>query len=662
MITLANRHFALRIHAQTGALVGLTHPGDAHAMNWVVEPGENAWAPLGSAWGLGWLAMAMPGIGPQRWQEVARVRHGARQVACTYRLPTVTLTVTRTLVADQMRERYRWRADRGQRVEIWGVGLNVPFNDSYPDAATCAVRRCNAHLWGGGSTAWACALRMGGGGPHLGLVGEGVSINGYAVQDRGALRSGSNIRGSLAFIQDGFTLEPGAVREFGWTMFWHQGWSDFARQQTAIQPLQISAGRYAGLVGAPVAVRSTGVRLEVDGKALRSRGGRATFTPTQAGEHAITAIDAAGRRSVARVLAVPPLATLIGARVRFIRERQQITGSGDLAGALVPYDCKLGVQALDRARPDCNEGRERLAMGVLLAQWGRLCGDRAAATAATLHGRFVRQHLQTADGAVRDGVGATPHRLYNFPWAVRLHLELHRLHGRARHLDDALLTAEAYYQAKGAGFYPVGMPLSALHAACLARRRVADAERVAAWATAHAERVAGNGLAFPPHEVRYEQSIVAPAVDILLQAHALDHDPRWINVARPMLVALEAFNGRQPHHRMHDIAIRHWDGFWFGARPQWGDVFPHYWTTATATVFSRWWQATGEVSYRDRARAILLANLSSFRPDGSATCAHIFPDHVDGEPGRRDDALANDQDWALVFLLDHAEADAGFSL
>jgi hypothetical protein len=50
-------------------------------------------------------------------------------------------------------------------------------------------------------------------------------------------------------------------------------------------------------------------------------------------------------------------------------------------------------------------------------------------------------------------------------------------------------------------------------------------------------------------------------------------------------------------------------------------------------------------------------NLSSFRPDGSATCAYLYPDVVNGEPGRFADPLANDQDWALVLLMQAARID-----
>ena len=36
-----------------------------------------------------------------------------------------------------------------------------------------------------------------------------------------------------------------------------------------------------------------------------------------------------------------------------------------------------------------------------------------------------------------------------------------------------------------------------------------------------------------------------------------------------------------------------------------------------------------------------------FRPNGQASCAYLYPDTVNGTPGRIYNAWANDQDWAL---------------
>ncbi len=61
-----------------------------------------------------------------------------------------------------------------------------------------------------------------------------------------------------------------------------------------------------------------------------------------------------------------------------------------------------------------------------------------------------------------------------------------------------------------------------------------------------------------------------------------------------MLPALEALNSTQPNYHQHEIAIRHWDGYWFGKRQTFGDVYPHYWSAVTAAVFHYYAAATGQ--------------------------------------------------------------------
>ncbi len=40
-----------------------------------------------------------------------------------------------------------------------------------------------------------------------------------------------------------------------------------------------------------------------------------------------------------------------------------------------------------------------------------------------------------------------------------------------------------------------------------------------------------------------------------------------------------------------------------------------------------------------------------FMPDGSASCAYVYPVSVNGRKGGYYDPYANDQDWGLYFML-----------
>ena len=60
---------------------------------------------------------------------------------------------------------------------------------------------------------------------------------------------------------------------------------------------------------------------------------------------------------------------------------------------------------------------------------------------------------------------------------------------------------------------------------------------------------------------------------------------------------------------------------------------------------------TGDDTHRHRADGIVRQLLQLFDEDGRGYCVFIYPDRVDGLPGKFRDPLANDQDWSLVFYL-----------
>lgn len=103
----------------------------------------------------------------------------------------------------------------------------------------------------------------------------------------------------------------------------------------------------------------------------------------------------------------------------------------------------------------------------------------------------------------------------------------------------------------------------------------------------HAKAFLEYGDDLPPHEVNYEQSMVAPLLELLLAAHQTAPgtiDPAELTRRLPWLTA---FAADQPDVRLRH-PIRHRDGYWFGALRLWGDVFPHYWSVLSAGVFLNW--------------------------------------------------------------------------
>ena len=86
-----------------------------------------------------------------------------------------------------------------------------------------------------------------------------------------------------------------------------------------------------------------------------------------------------------------------------------------------------------------------------------------------------------------------------------------------------------------------------------------------------------------------------------------------------------------------------------------GDTYPHYWSVLTGVDFIQYEQATGDHSFREMARASLRGCLNLFAADGSASCAMVFPQTVNGKKGDFYDPWANDQDWALYYALKYED-------
>ena len=669
-ILLRNTQFRVEIDPIHGGITRISHPRDPHRMNWVCSPPETGWLMRSQSWGLGFIGLSTAGFaGRTHWDRAASLRADATSCTVLYRLPGMDLRIRRELTPNgEFRERYFFtsRLDAEHACggdTIGSFGIFTPWNDNYPSGTECVLRRCNAHLWPHGAFAWVCALRMGGRHPHLGLVQDRGALAGYSIEGRNRCSS-SNTRGAIVTHPDRMVWQPGQRRELGWTLFWHQGWDDFFAKLDA-RPgfLRIQATRSTWSSGDPVTLQLRGkgatpaAKLRINGQPVEitqdSAGApEAHWTAAKPGE--FTA-EAGNARGVAHFTGqVTPAANdLLAARARFIVRNQQIKRPGHpLDGALAVYDNDAGqIIANSDAWPDQNEARERVGMGVFLALWLQRHPGKELQLGLDRYHRFVREHLQDAQGNVLGSAGGDSHRLYNFPWVAQLHLEMHRLTGDPAFLRSSVDTLRAYYARAGERFYAVGIPMRDLIAALDQAGWRKERAQMLALFQKHARRIARFGTDYPAHEVNYEQSIVGPAAIMLLETYLLTRRPSYLEAARAQLRCLEAFNGRQPDYHLNEIAIRHWDGYWFGQRKLWGDTFPHYWSVLTAHAYSLYWQATGADTYRHRAAVILQNNLCAFTPEGRASCAFVYPTTVNGTVAHSFDPYANDQDWALVYYL-----------
>ncbi|MCW3058616.1 MAG: hypothetical protein JWQ02_437 [Capsulimonas sp.] len=641
--------FSVKIDPVTGGLRSITNRSDPAGMNWVHG---------GSQWGVGWVRDGKQHLD---WKLASAPRLLPGNL-CTadYQAGPVRIAVRRTITPQgHMDESYTITNPGTKPISLaeGDLGVRSPFNDSYAGGApACVTGRCNAHIWCGGGSAYVCATRMGAAAPHLGLVLTSGAVTGYTID--GAYNSDD--RGLISLNPSAMTLAPGQSRTISWTLFWHRGWSDFFSQAARIPTfLRMEASRYTLDKGETITITASGnlhgAHLSADGAALlvkqTSAGLKCAYRPTHLGEHKVR-LTAGGRETFLRVFVTPKPMDLIQSRVLFIVRHQQRNAPGTpLDGAYLAYDNETNEQIHEDIN-DHNAGRERVGMGCLIARYLLTCRDpqivQELRASLDRYYAFVNRELTDENGIVYGGVGRSDvGRLYNYPWVAELHVLMYQVTHDAVSLRRFVRTIQTLYSRGGTGFYCIGLPITEALAQLKSAGMTLERQAVLDEFVKHADQIAKNGANFPSSEVSYEQSIVAPAVQILAETYLATHDAKYLSAAKSIEPLMDSFNGHQPDYHLSDVAIRHWDDYWFGKSRQYGDTFPHYWTTITGVAFHDLALATHDASARKRAERIVQNNLCSFRPDGRASCAYVYPREIDGNPGQFFDAWANDQDWAL---------------
>ncbi|RDW79138.1 uncharacterized protein DSM5745_05990 [Aspergillus mulundensis] len=682
---LQSRSFRIGVDTDTGALLSIVHPKDNASMSWISGPDNTPWQPLGSRWGLGCVD-----LGPLHrsfWQR-PEIRVTDTTMSAAYTLDGLQIDVTRTVKNedDVMEECFAFTNTGNESLTLDAEGaesfaIYTPFNDHYTSTTDVLENRAHAHVWAnGGASSWVKLTRMGLRGPHLGLVLTEGGLQGYSIEGRSRVTL-SNTRGVFLLHPNMPTLESGETRRVCWEMFWHEDWDEFfeVAMQRSSQFLHVEADRWTSVAGEAVNLTVSGQRADEvvsDGLDFVADGTASFSTSLQTdepGEQEITLTIGEGKNQTNSTIVlnvVPDIDKLIANRAKFIAQNQQLgTDFSDQskAGAYAVYDNQMEDIVTFETSSDRNTGRERVGMGVLIARWLQENPDNPQIeTSLRTYYDYVTNKLQEADGYVRSWpIGAaradTSLRLYNWPWVMQLHLQMAKLgdlpttsHGNstATPTQRLLTTVERFYSEPSAiDYYPINLPI--LESITYLRQTGNEeaATRLLHLFTTHGQRIAEIGAHYPSAEVNYEQSIIAPATIILLELYLSTNETSWLDAAHGHFARLEAFSGRQPDFHLHDIAIRHWDGYWFGKDRLWGDTFPHYWSTLTGIAMGYYALAIGEEGYAARAEGIFRGNLVLFDQSGRGYSSFVYPVTVDGRPGHYADPYANDQDWALAHLL-----------
>lgn len=615
-------------------IAGLRNPGDIYAMNWT--KGNKLWG----------------------------------TVACELDL---SVSVLRSFTDQgRLKEVYIFQNETGFDICTMDtvLGIYTPFPDYYTSADVCMKQCCNTHIWCGGNSSYIMALRMGGKGPNLGLAVRDGSIKGYSVERKETFTEKeeelSGRRGDFILHPESMYLRPGETYTLTWELFWFEDKEDFQRKLSEIPDfVSIKAESYL-LTGGKNIRFSIGIFSEdTISKPVVTRAGKQIFCDWKDGKGEICEdIEKPGeynyeiiwkdRRSKTSFLVLPHMEELAEKRCRFIAEYQQCHDEKScLDGAYLIYDNEEHRQYYGH-RNDHNAGRERIGMGVLMAYYFQEHKDEVLERSLDDYVKYVlRELFDPETGEVfndaprcRDDI-----RLYNYPWMSRFFLELYNLKKDEVFLEWYFKSVEYFYHEGGSHFYAIGMPMQESVQIFRKAGREKQAEKLLVYYREQGDFILSCGRNYPAHEVDYEQSIVAPAAIYMCELYRLTGEEKYKTAAKEQLEVLDLFQGFQPDYHMNEVAVRHWDGYWFGKRRCLGDTYPHYWSALSGYAYTDTERIADTDRYARKAKNTLQAVLSLFKEDGSASCAMVYPMSVNGKKAAFYDPWANDQDWGLYFAL-----------
>lgn len=549
---------------------------------------------------------------------------------------------------------------------VGDIGIYFALQDKYESSQVCMTQRCHTHIFCSKNVTYIMALRMGGEAPHLGMVVTKGSIENYSIE-RDCSKM-SNDRGLFILNPSPVELNVGESFSIEWTIFAHEGKNDFYNKlKTFDNYIDVSAQKYILFEGESTDIiikpAFAAQKITVNAKILGIKDNSAVipFSGDCCGEKVLH-IDVDGSKTCLKLLVVPRLESFAQKRCEFIVKHQQYSGRcSNLEGAYLTYDNEE-QHVFYTSQNDYNGGRERVGMALLIAKYLQSHENEMLSKSLEKYIRFVlRELVDVSTGEVFNDVNGDNSyiRLYNYPWFAELFVELYNLYGIKAYLTYAVNIIKKFYKDGGASHYSIEVPVLMLSKTLESAAMNDEKLVVDTLFIQHADKILETGKAYPAHEVNYEQSIVAPAASILLQVYLLTNEEKYLEAGRMQLEVLELFNGLQPDYHLYETAIRHWDGYWFGKRKLYGDTFPHYWSALTGNAYLLYALCTNAKEYLGKAEASFRGVLSMFNPDGSATCAYVYPYCVNGIKADFADPYANDQDWGMYFMLRFVEVVKG---
>ncbi len=666
-MTFEDQKIRISFDDSSGFTTSIRDPGDVYAMNWVLE---------NSDWG---------NVDHFISREVIQMDDGI-QVLAHRAKDNLLLTVEKRVRGGIYEETYTVTNNGSSEYFLTrdNFGIHFPYNCIFTGKENMHSRSCVTHVWCGGNISWMYSKKPDGSKPYfVGNVTRG-SFSDYSISyDVSRVRLGAAYRGDIVMHPDTTVVLPGGSAVFSFAFYFSNTGPD-SGGLCQYHRMHLCADKYSAFVGEPIhcAFRSLtkleNVRIacgdeqipyERQGDALRF-----TLSFHTPGERKIS-VKADGCQTYMRVNILEPIEVILLRRAEFIAKKQQYHREGScLDGAYLIYDRATDSQYYCEQFGDNNASRERLSMGVTVAQALQRKYDPFLMESLRKHRRFVeREIFDAATATVYDSVNRNMarRRAYNYPWMAVYYLEWYKLTGELVCLKYAARIMIAYYEdVNGMRQESPCMPMAELCQLLDQEGLYTLKEQLSAYTLRHADNILDQGAACVSDEVVCTQAMFVMKISLLCQAYKISKDEKYLKNMQFYLDRAAAFCAGQPDFHLQGNAVRYWDLYWFGKSRTYGDSMPQWLSALSAEAYDALSKVGFGERYRELSRQVLFNNLCVYAPDGFGSCGYLVPYKVvqytsDREYqnammpcqttyGCRYDDFANDQDWALYFAVKYA--------
>lgn len=659
-MNIKNDNFNIEIDETNGCVTSIKNNANT-VMNWCADNG-NWGRPHKRSWEAGWNeCRGRFGEIEGKKAELRELRTENDKVISVYDSDTMEITVTRKFASNgNFVENYKLKnkSDTVITVNRDNFGIEAPFNDQYPVSTEAIKHNCTAHVWCGHNIAWVNALKIGHSNTHLGLYVTRGAIDCYDQEEI----NGRN-RGIFVFEPESVLLNPDDVYEIEWELFWHNGTDDFLNKIKEFENhIDIKAEHYTVFENEKIRFTveaSSEPEITLNGEKINttSENGvyKVEYTPQNIGEYKFI-VSANGKKTWLNVTVKTDFEELLKKRVHFIVRNQQCRDKNSpLYGAFMVYDNEYDSVYFDDSNPDHNACRERMNIPLLLMKYLQKYDDAEVAEAMDLYMEFLfREFYDEETGEVFNTIGKRRDmiRPYNAPGVMTILCERYYQTGDENFLSHIMRLAKHYYSIGGENCYANGFSVFKIIGAFEKAGNKENTEQMKKYFKLHADTIIANGDEYPKHEAEYEQTIVTPSVQHICDVGMLsDNKEFYLEEAKKHLDNLEKFSGMQPDCKLNEIAVRFWDGYWFGKNRMKGDTLPHHLSVLTARAYLAYSRLSGDKSYIKKAEDCIRNCMCLIGDDGRGSAAYIYSYKVNGRRGECYDPWSNDQDLVLYDAL-----------